>query len=199
MCFAWLRNHVSISRLTPWQRRRSFTRRPISSKNRLCGLVILKSPGRFRSGRTFRQWRSGAHCSRPELSSHTNKSGCHFPFPQSYRTSAPSKDRINRIDKETFHFDHHIAIPTKDGRVTTFITHPRARRPAPLHHLLHGRAAYPHDCGHAADSPLGLLGDAAENPITARADVSLCRCRPNPEIAGAAIHAHLMPRSTFHL
>src|SRR5450759_4416621 len=70
-----------------------------------------------------RQWRSGRPCSRPALPSR-GKSPCHVPVSlQSYRLPTQKTEKP-RSEKQRPMIDQQIEIPTKDGHVTTFISHP---------------------------------------------------------------------------
>src|ERR1019366_5035627 len=78
-----------------------------------------------------RQWRSGRPCSRPALPSR-GKSACHVPVSlQSYRWPKQKTEKP-RSEKQRPMIDQQIEIPTKDGHVTTFISHPERGGPFPV-------------------------------------------------------------------
>jgi len=76
--------------------------------------------------------------------------------------------------------DQQIEIPTKDGHITTFITHPERGGPHPVIILYMDAPAIREELRDMARrlGTVGLLRDAAEPVLTARASWSLGRCRP---------------------
>src|SRR4051812_32076943 len=116
---AWLRTTASTSRLTPCAApAASFIRRPISSKNRLLVWVIAKSPLRLRENgdprRTVQERRPG-------------NGGCDS---SAIVISGPRPDEHSR--KKHHMIDQQLDISTKDGKTTTFITHPERGGPFPI-------------------------------------------------------------------
>src|ERR1700744_2780758 len=115
---AWLRTTASTSRLTPCAApAASFIRRPISSKNRLLVWVIRGLPARncyltmAILGAAFKTWAALSYC--PFLA---------IVFSAQGKPTESESEATPMIDSQ-------VEIQTKDGKTTTFITHPERGGP----------------------------------------------------------------------
>src|SRR4051812_1848817 len=112
---AWLRTTVSTSRFTPWAApAASFIRRPDSSKKRVLVWVIAKPPLRLLENSDPR------HTVQERLTADDASFRLPFICNRDKRASPPT----NRAGKKHHMIDQQIDIQTKDGKTTTFISHP---------------------------------------------------------------------------